>query len=113
MSSICVSVFRGRNKRSVVYKKCSDKLTFFRNSPYSLAIALSGQSKKAGIEEVVKALALAELPTYAFDDGHNDLGMFEAVETAVAMENAGDHMKSQANFITKSYMDDGIRFGLT
>ncbi|MEI5991149.1 hypothetical protein A5881_002682 [Enterococcus termitis] len=90
----------------------SDKLTFFRDSPYSLAIVLNGQSKKAGIQEVIKALDLVGLPTYAFGDGNNDLGMFEAVETAIAMDNAGDHVKSQADFITKSHMDDGIRFAL-
>ncbi|MGM0219684.1 Cof-type HAD-IIB family hydrolase [Enterococcus sp. AZ126] len=89
-----------------------DTFTFFRDSPYSLAVVLKGQSKKAGIQQIVEHLKLNELPTYAFGDGNNDLGMFEAVQTAIAMDNASEHVKSHADFVTKSHMDDGICFGL-
>ncbi|GGC94008.1 Cof-type HAD-IIB family hydrolase [Enterococcus wangshanyuanii] len=90
----------------------SDSLTFYRDSPYSLAVVIKGQSKKTGIQEVINSLDLAHVPTYAFGDGNNDLGMFEAVQTAIAMDNASEYVKHHADFITKSHMDDGIRFGL-
>ena len=38
--------------------------------------------------------------------------MFEAVHMAIARENASDYVKSQADFVTKSNLNGGIRFGL-
>lgn len=99
-------------KDSLYREKFAEVFTFYRDSPYSLAIVLNGQSKKAGVQQVIERLNLDHLPTYAFGDGNNDLGMFEAVETAIAMGNASAHVKNHADFITKSHMDDGIRFGL-
>lgn len=99
--------------KDVLYQeKFSDIFTFFRDSPYSLAVVLKGQSKKAGIKEVIKTLDLDGVPTYAFGDGNNDIGMFEAVDTAIAMDNASAHVKSHADYITKSHIKDGIRLGL-
>ncbi|WP_207694607.1 hypothetical protein DOK67_0000387 [Enterococcus sp. DIV0212c] len=99
-------------KDSLYREKFSETLTFFRDSPYSMAVVLKGQSKKVGIQQVIERLNLTHLPTFAFGDGNNDLGMFEAVQTAIAMDNASAHVKSHADFITKSHIDDGIRFGL-
>lgn len=99
-------------KDSSYREKFSDSFTFFRDSPYSMAVVLNGQSKKAGIQEIIKALDLSHVPTYAFGDGNNDLGMFEAVDTAIAMENASEHVKSYADYSTKSHMNGGIRLGL-
>lgn len=93
-------------------EKFAEIFTFFRDSPYSMAVVLKGQSKKAGIQQIIEKLDLNHLPTYAFGDGNNDIGMFEAVHTAIAMENASDYVKSQADFVTKSNLNGGIRFGL-
>ncbi|EOH93283.1 cof-like hydrolase [Enterococcus haemoperoxidus ATCC BAA-382] len=99
-------------KDSLYREKFADIFTFFRDSPYSMAVVSKGQSKKAGIQEIIKTLDLAHVPTYAFGDGNNDLGMFEAVNTAIAMDNASPHVKSHADYITKSHLEDGICFGL-
>lgn len=93
-------------------EKFAETFTFFRDSPYSMAVVLHGQSKKAGIQEIIKTLNLVNIPTYGFGDGNNDLGMFEAVDTAIAMENASAKVKKHADYITKSHLDGGIRFGL-
>lgn len=108
-----VYLFSEEPEKDSLYRQTfARELTFFRDSPYSLAVVLSGQSKKSGIQQVIKRLNLNELPTYAFGDGNNDLGMFEAVQTAIAMGNAATNVKEQADFITKSHVEDGIRFGL-
>lgn len=99
-------------KDSLYQQEFTDTFTFFRDSPYSLAVVLNGQSKKSGIQQVIKGLGLSHVSTYAFGDGNNDLGMFEAVHTAIAMANASDYVKRHADFVTKSHMDDGICFGL-
>lgn len=46
--------------------------------------------------------------TIAFGDGNNDIEMFEAVGTAVAMENPPDRLKEVATDICGHVSDDGI-----
>jgi Cof subfamily protein (haloacid dehalogenase superfamily) len=101
-----------KEKDAIYQEKFANTLTFFRDSPYSLAVVLKGQSKKTGIQQVINTLQLEGIPSYAFGDGNNDLGMFEAVQTAIAMENASVNVKQQADFITKSHVDGGICWGL-
>ncbi|MGX7244176.1 Cof-type HAD-IIB family hydrolase [Enterococcus quebecensis] len=101
-----------KEKDQLYQEQFSGSVAFYRDSPYSMAVVLKGQSKKSGIQQVIKHLNLEHLPTYAFGDGNNDLGMFEAVDTAIAMGNASDQVKSHADFITKSHMDGGITFAL-
>ncbi|EOL47739.1 Cof-type HAD-IIB family hydrolase [Enterococcus caccae] len=106
-------LFSEEQEKDTMYRVAfADRLTFFRDSPYSMAVVLNGQSKKAGIQQVIENLKLNHVPTYAFGDGENDLGMFDAVQTAIAMDNASEHVKSQADFITKSHVDNGVWFGL-
>ncbi|WP_086314120.1 hypothetical protein A5821_001703 [Enterococcus sp. 7F3_DIV0205] len=100
------------DKDRLYRERFSEIFTFFRDSPYSMAVVLKKRSKQAGIKEVVKALGSVNVPTYAFGDGNNDIGMFEAVDSAIAMDNASGHVKSHADYITKSHLEDGIRFGL-
>ncbi len=44
----------------------------------------------------------------AFGDGENDLSMFAAVGTSVAMGNARDTVKAAATYVTTAVDDDGI-----
>ncbi len=44
----------------------------------------------------------------AFGDGENDLSMFSAVGTSVAMGNAQDTVKAAATYVTTAVDDDGI-----
>ena len=48
----------------------------------------------------------------AFGDGGNDMQMLQHVSLAVAMGNAGDELKSIADFVTKDVDDEGIAYAL-
>ncbi|MFR1042121.1 MAG: HAD hydrolase family protein, partial [Faecalibacillus intestinalis] len=50
--------------------------------------------------------------TMAFGDGGNDMQMLKHVNTAIAMGNAGDELKSIADFVTKDVDDEGIAYAL-
>lgn len=90
-----------------------EQLTFYRDSPFSMAIVNKNRSKKAGIIELLKKLNLSDLDqTYAFGDGNNDISMFEVVRHAIAMENANEHVKAAATFITHDHEADGIEYAL-
>ena len=64
--------------------------------------------KAAGIAKVLEHCGIDRSETMAFGDGHNDVDMFSAVGTAVAMGNACTEAKEAAHYITDTVDGDGI-----
>ena len=64
--------------------------------------------KAAGIAKVLQHYGIDKSETMAFGDGHNDVDMFRAVGTAVAMGNACREAKEAAHHITDPVDEDGI-----
>ncbi|GAY73834.1 Cof-type HAD-IIB family hydrolase [Lentilactobacillus kosonis] len=92
--------------------KFAGKLTFYRNTPYSMDVVMDGGSKMRGIQELQKNTGLEGIPTYAFGDGNNDVPMLEYVDHPVVMGNGLPHVKELAEFITTNNTDHGIVNGL-
>lgn len=88
------------------------QLTFYRNGPYSIDVVRKDVSKGSGVKILLDSLGLANIPTYAFGDGLNDIALFEACEHKIAMGNARDQLKELATFITKKNTDGGIAHAL-
>lgn len=68
--------------------------------------------KAAGIEKVLAHYGISKEETIAFGDADNDLDMFGAVRTSVAMGNAGPRIKAAADYVTADVDDDGILLAL-
>lgn len=64
--------------------------------------------KAAGIAKVLAHYGIDKSETMAFGDGKNDVDMFHAVGTAVAMGNACNEAKAAADYITDKVDEDGI-----
>ena len=64
--------------------------------------------KATGIARVLEHYGIDKKDTMAFGDGENDVDMFSAVGTAVAMGNACDAAKNAADYITDQVDEDGI-----
>jgi Cof subfamily protein (haloacid dehalogenase superfamily) len=64
--------------------------------------------KAAGIAKVLQHYGIDKSETMAFGDGQNDVDMFAAVGTAVAMGNACREAKEAAHYITDPVDQDGI-----
>lgn len=64
--------------------------------------------KGVGVAAVLDRLGATRDEAVAFGDGENDLPMFAAVGCAVAMGNAWDAVKAEADYVTASVDDDGI-----
>ncbi|MDO4436973.1 MAG: Cof-type HAD-IIB family hydrolase [Coriobacteriaceae bacterium] len=64
--------------------------------------------KDHGVLATLERMGIQPEEAVAFGDGENDLGMFRAVGTSVAMGNAWDPVKEQATFVTTDVDDDGI-----
>lgn len=67
-----------------------------------------GFHKGTGIRKVCELLGLDPADTIAFGDSVNDVGMFEAAGTAVAMGNGTQAAKDAADYVTDSLYEDGI-----
>ena len=64
--------------------------------------------KAAGIAKVLQHYGSDKSETMAFGDGQNDVDMFRAVGTAVAMGNGCREAKEAAHYITDPVDEDGI-----
>ena len=64
--------------------------------------------KSTGIAKVLEHYGIDKSETMAFGDGENDVDMFRAVGTAIAMGNACRSAKEAAHYITDKVDEDGI-----
>ena len=74
----------------------------------AMDIIPTGCGKGTGIAKVLEAYGLQKEDAMAFGDGNNDLEMFGAVGTGVAMANGSDALKAIAFDICPSVTEDGI-----
>lgn len=85
---------------------------FQRSNPYSADIVPKGGSKINGIKEFAKYLEIDMSEIMAFGDHLNDLEMLAGVGLGVAMSNAQQIVKDQADFVTLGNNHDGIYYAL-
>ena len=64
--------------------------------------------KAASIKVLIEKLGIPRENTIACGDGFNDLAMIRFAGVGVAMENAVDAVKAEADYITGSNNHDGI-----
>ncbi len=73
-----------------------------------LEITARGVTKGAGVRKLIDYLNLRKDDSVAFGDGANDLPMASAVGCFVAMGNAEDAVKAQADSVCPSVAADGV-----
>ena len=71
-------------------------------------IGIKNINKKTAIEKLLAHIRQGKEDCLAFGDGENDIPMFEAVATGIAMSNASERLKAVADEITYSSDEDGI-----
>lgn len=90
------------------YQEQFPELIFYRNLPYSLDTVKKGTNKGTAVKRLKQLMDVEYIPTFAFGDGPNDLSLFEACDYKIAMGNAVNELKEQADFITKNNSEGGI-----
>lgn len=65
-------------------------------------------NKGAGIEKFLEIFTLTKEQSICFGDYINDLDMFEACGTKVAMANGSDEVKQKADYVTLSNEESGV-----
>ena len=71
-------------------------------------INLKGIDKSVGARKVMEYYGLTMQEAMAFGDGGNDLPLIRDVAVGIAMGNACDELKAEADYITSSVDEDGV-----
>ncbi|MEN2768559.1 HAD family hydrolase [Ornithinibacillus xuwenensis] len=83
------------------------------SSLHNVEIMVSNVSKATGIELLLKEYGLIKDNLLVVGDGENDIPMFQLAAHAVAMKNAEENVKSEANEITSlTYEQNGLFYYL-
>ncbi len=83
-----------------------------RWNPLFTDIVPVGGSKRVGMEKILEYFGLRKEECMAFGDGGNDIPMLRYAGIGVAMGNATDEIKAEADFVTRSVDEDGIVYAL-
>ncbi len=78
----------------------------------SADVTVLGVDKGTAIKNIAKQLHIDPDHTYAFGDGVNDICMIQAAGHGIAMGNAVEELKQQADYITTNILEDGVWNGL-
>ncbi|MDO4814715.1 MAG: Cof-type HAD-IIB family hydrolase [Gemella sp.] len=82
------------------------------SKPFFIEVNDKGISKGAALDFLCKKLGIDKSEMIALGDGLNDLSMIEFAGLGVAMGNAGDLVKSKADFISKTNDEDGFAYAI-
>lgn len=69
-------------------------------------------TKATGISKLVEILGTSMEHVYAVGDGFNDIQMLQEAGVGIAMGNAHPDVQQYADFVTKSYDQDGIEYAM-
>lgn len=97
----------------VIYAKYHGDFHMLRSTvpafgPDSGEIGLRNINKKTAIETLLAHIGQEKKDCLAFGDGENDIPMFEAVATGIAMDNAHENLKAIADEVTYTSDEGGI-----
>lgn len=85
-----------------------DELSVVQTAAFYLEIIPRRINKGQGIIDVCRALNISPAEVIAFGDAANDIPMLRAAGMGVAMGNAAESVKAEADCVTLSCNDDGI-----
>lgn len=86
--------------------------SFLKDACDSGEITCKGINKSYGMQLFIQRQGFSKEDTIAFGDGPNDLDMLSFASIGVAMGNARDTVKANADFITRDVEQDGIAYAL-
>lgn len=101
----CLFVAEGEEQR---FLETTRSVKTTRWSPLFCDVVPREGGKSFGVEATLERFGIAPDEAIAFGDGENDLSMFDAVGTAVAMGSAWDIVRAHATYVTSDVDDDGI-----
>lgn len=87
-------------------------LNVVSSSPRNVELMAANCSKGQALKQLTQELSLDLTQCYAIGDGENDLAMFQVAGQSIAMANAAEAIKKQADFVTTSNIADGVAMAI-
>ena len=95
-----------------MYEHLKDRMGVFRSEPYFLELVPKGIDKAQSLAVLLKELGMTKDEMIAIGDGFNDLSMIKFAGMGVAMGNAQQIVKDNADFITLTNEEDGAAYAI-
>ena len=89
-------------------KELEGRMDVYRSADYFLECVPLGIDKARSLDRLIITLGITKEEVIACGDGYNDLSMINFSGLGVAMSNAADDIKAQADYVTLSNEEDGI-----
>lgn len=101
-------------KLAILEKEVANQLkgccSVYRSADFFLECVPLGIDKASSLSKLLPTIHISREETIAVGDGYNDLSMIKYAGLGVAMANATDEVKAQADFVTKSNEEDGVAY---
>ncbi len=85
-----------------------EEMEIFRSAPFFIELMPKGIDKAQSLQRLLDHLGLQREQLVACGDGFNDLTMIRFAGLGVAMANAEEAVKAEADYITASNEEDGV-----
>lgn len=92
----------------ILQKELQGKISVMRSKPFFLELTNNEVDKGKSLNHLIKILGIHQDEVIAIGDGSNDLPMIKFAGLGVAMGNAADEIKKQADYVTDTNNNDGI-----
>jgi Cof subfamily protein (haloacid dehalogenase superfamily) len=89
-------------------KDLEGKMSVMRSKPFFLELTNFEVDKGKSLNHLIQILGIRQDEVIAIGDGYNDLPMIKFAGLGVAMGNAPDEIKQQADYITDTNNNDGV-----
>lgn len=89
-----------------------DQFSVMKSHPYMLEFMHKEADKGKGLKQLAAFLDIRPEEVMAIGDQENDLEMIQFAGTAVAMGNAVDTIKDQADYVTRTENEHGVAYAL-
>ena len=105
--------FANAEEREAITRSLGDLCLVNPHGPHPSAdVTIRGYDKGDAVRDVTAALGIPHKDSYAFGDGMNDLPMIRTAAHGVAMGNAVEEVKREAEFVTTDIHANGVANGL-
>lgn len=95
-----------------MYAHLKERMGVFRSEPFFLELVPKGIDKALSLGVLLQEIGLTREDMVAIGDGYNDLSMIQFAGMGVAMSNAQQVVKDNADFITLSNEEDGVAYAV-
>ncbi|MGP1569981.1 MAG: Cof-type HAD-IIB family hydrolase [Eubacteriales bacterium] len=102
--------FKDQETKKIVWEQFSkfSNITVTSSMRHNIELIGKNTDKSFAIKKLMNMHGVNENELMAFGDNHNDIGMIKLAGIGVAMANAEESLKNEADYITDTNLEDGV-----